>query len=186
MTPDQFNIDVQQINPLDFGEGTEELEARRAEAAAEEQMQAQDAELRELGKARDELESYIYEMRRVLSGSPHMSLLDSDTLSPLLTAAEDWMYETPDEYTRESYTEKRSELETAFEQKRLQLEEARNRKATALVSSAERMLKSILSCATTRLKSSTTDFLLAATYWRKAATQRRCWGRRMRRVSEPA
>ena len=41
MTPDQFNIDVQQINPLDFGEGTEELEARRAEAAAEEQMQAQ-------------------------------------------------------------------------------------------------------------------------------------------------
>jgi molecular chaperone DnaK (HSP70) len=82
---------------------------------AEEQMQAQDAELRELGKARDELESYIYEMRRVLSGSPHMSLLDSDTLSPLLTAAEDWMYETPDEYTRESYTEKRSELEKTFQ-----------------------------------------------------------------------
>jgi len=47
-----------------------------------------------------------------------------------------------DEYIAQ-LTDKRLELEEAFEQKRLQLVEARNRKAAALVTSAERMLKSV-------------------------------------------
>ena len=47
-----------------------------------------------------------------------------------------------DEYI-EQLTDKRLELEEAFEQKRLQLVEARNRRAASLVTSAERMLKSV-------------------------------------------
>ena len=112
---------------LNAGDNTEALNAgvpasrlSAAELASaiemEGEMLAQDAALRELGKARDELESYIYEMRRVLSGSQHSSLLDVEKLSPLLTAAEDWMYDTPDEYTKASYTERRNELEKKFKE----------------------------------------------------------------------
>ena len=88
MTPDQFNIDVQQINPLDFGEGTEELEARRAEAAAEEQMQAQQqAGTAEQAQQKDE--AYATGGRN----NPQQPTSDDGTL--------DYLQTTPDEQRAE-------------------------------------------------------------------------------------
>ena len=78
-------------------------------------MQLHDAELKALGIARDELESYIYEMRRTLNGaSPHSKKLDMEKLSPLLTNAEDWMYDDPDGYTKEDYVAKKEALKKSF------------------------------------------------------------------------
>ena len=53
------------------------------------------------------MESYIYEMRSVCNGNGGndlYKLLDTDKL-PLLTTAEDWMYES-DDYTKDDYTNK--------------------------------------------------------------------------------
>ena len=87
----------------------------KAAQAIEREMKAQDSILAEIGDARNALESYIYEMRvcNGNGGNDLYKLLDTDKLLPLLTTAEDWMYES-DDYTKDDYTNKLSELTKTF------------------------------------------------------------------------
>jgi len=76
-------------------------------------VQADMRDILETDERRNDLESYIFNMRDKINESgdyaPYISGADRETFSKALTVAEDWLYDNPDA-TKAQYFEKREEL----------------------------------------------------------------------------
>ena len=82
-------------------------------------MCAVDAELKRIEDARNQLESYIYEMQGVVEGrgkyAHHAGLLDKDTLSPLFEKAQQELWDAPEDSGESFFAERFASLKSAFE-----------------------------------------------------------------------
>ncbi|TYZ61805.1 hypothetical protein PybrP1_004803 [[Pythium] brassicae (nom. inval.)] len=79
--------------------------------ALEQQMRAHDSELAAIAHERNAIEAFVYEMRSK-SSEAHGDKLDAAQLTPLLDAAEDWIYSEESEFaTLPAITAKRQEIE---------------------------------------------------------------------------
>jgi tetratricopeptide (TPR) repeat protein len=85
----------------------------------ETEMCAVDAELKRIEDARNQLESYIYEMQGVVEGrgkyAHHAGLLDKDSLSPLFEKAQQELWDAPEDADEPFFVEKFASLKSAFE-----------------------------------------------------------------------
>lgn len=79
--------------------------------ALEQEMQTRDADLAAVAHERNAIEAFVYEMR-AKSHDKHGDLIDSAALSPLLDAAEDWIYSEESEFATLAVVQaKRQEIE---------------------------------------------------------------------------
>ena len=94
-------------------------EEKIAAVASEEEMQKVDKELREIENSKNALESFIYEMQSVLEGNGkygrHASLLNKEILSPLLTKAQESLWDASDDTSAAVFQNQLVTLEDEFQ-----------------------------------------------------------------------
>ena len=94
-------------------------EEKIAAVASEEEMQKIDKELREIENSKNALESFIYEMQSVLEGNGkygrYASLLKKEMLSPLLTKAQESLWDASDDTSAAVFQNQLVKLEDEFQ-----------------------------------------------------------------------
>lgn len=109
-----FSSDLIATEALEQGLQLTEAQQTQLDAfiALEQQMCARDVELAAIANERNAIEAFVYEMRSKTS-EKHGMKIDASQLSPLLDAAEDWIYSEESELATLAVVQaKRVEIET--------------------------------------------------------------------------
>ena len=104
---------------------------------AESRMAAIDREARDRDNARNDLETYIYDMREKISNAwaEYVSAQERETLTEVIMAAEDWLYDRFEEGAKVEFADKLVELRAKFANVKAKHDEEEARKSAAVIES---------------------------------------------------
>jgi heat shock protein 4 len=104
---------------------------------AESRMAAIDREARDRDNARNDLETYIYDMREKISNAwaEYVSAQERETLTEVIIAAEDWLYDRFEEGAKVEFADKLVELRAKFANVKAKHDEEEARKNAAVIES---------------------------------------------------